>query len=351
MPVVRLRGPLKRLAGDCSEHVLDGRVGRGAAGRARARASGGQGLDPRRARGAAARTSTCSSTASAAGRTRRSTPRTGSTSFPRSREACGSDDRAARRDEEGPVRARGRAGRAVRGDRARVRRRAGRVRAARPALRPRARVRDLAVLRAEDLVRRRPRGRVGAGGGRRAARARRRGARADLGDRAGRGRGHALRRRRPGRAVREPRRRRDLRASTAGSGSIRAGDSWQPGAGGLCLHSIATWPGEPRPARGRHLRRRRVADRRRRRDLAARQRGPRRALPARRRRPRTRSRCACTACSGPPSGPSGCSCSSTAASTAPTTRARRWTDIAAGPAVGLRLPARDRSRPTPTART
>jgi molybdopterin converting factor small subunit len=24
MPVVRLRGPLKRLAGDCTEHVLDG---------------------------------------------------------------------------------------------------------------------------------------------------------------------------------------------------------------------------------------------------------------------------------------------------------------------------------------
>ena len=25
--------------------------------------------------------------------------------------------------------------------------------------------------------------------------------------------------------------------------------SWQPGAGGLCLHSIATWPGDPRGSR------------------------------------------------------------------------------------------------------
>ena len=78
-----------------------------------------------------------------------------------------------------------------------------------------------------------------------------------------------------------------------------------------------------RPARGRHLRRRRLADRRRRRDLAPRQRGPRRALPARRAARRTRSRSACTASSARRRGPSGSSCSSTAACTAPTTRARR----------------------------
>ena len=88
-----------------------------------------------------------------------------------------------------------------------------------------------------------------------------------------------------------------VRRSTGACGSIPAGERWQPGAGGLCLHSIVDLARRAGPARHRHLRRRRVADRRRRRDVAQRQRGHRRALPARGRRPTTRSRSACTACS------------------------------------------------------
>ena len=37
--------------------------------------------------------------------------------------------------------------------------------------------------------------------------------------------------------------------------------TWQPGGGGLCLHSIVPWPGEPDAAGGRDLRRRGMADR------------------------------------------------------------------------------------------
>ena len=34
-------------------------------------------------------------------------------------------------------------------------------------------------------------------------------------------------------------------SSTRRSGSSRRAPEWQPGAGGMCLHSIATWPGDP----------------------------------------------------------------------------------------------------------
>ena len=34
-------------------------------------------------------------------------------------------------------------------------------------------------------------------------------------------------------------------SSTAACGSTRRRPDWQPGGGGLCLHSIATWPGDP----------------------------------------------------------------------------------------------------------
>jgi hypothetical protein len=77
-----------------------------------------------------------------------------------------------------------------------------------------------------------------------AARGRRGRARAHLDDRPRRGRRRRLRRRRPRRAVREPRRRRELGAQPRPVGPPDARD-WQPGGGGLCLHSIATWPGEP----------------------------------------------------------------------------------------------------------
>ena len=88
------------------------------------------------------------------------------------------------------------------------------------------------------------------------------------------------------------------------------------------MHSIATWPGDPSRIALAHLRGRRVALRRRRRDVASWEQGPRAPLRARggargddhalrpQHAPRTRRN------------PSGCSCSSTAASTAPTTPAR-----------------------------
>ena len=106
--------------------------------------------------------------------------------------------------------------------------------------------------------------------------------------------------------------------------------SWQPGAGGLCLHSIVHLAGRAGPAGGRDLRRRRVADRRRRRDVAQRQRRASSRATCPRTRPPTRSRSACTACAARRRGPSGCSCSSTAASIAPTTPARRGPTSARG---------------------
>ena len=98
--------------------------------------------------------------------------------------------------------------------------------------------------------------------------------------------------------------------------------SWQPGAGGLCLHSIATWPGDPsRLAIGISAVGVWLSD-----DGGASWRHGNAGLVPRlrsRRRPgRTRSTCASTTCTGRPSGRSGSSCSSTAASTAATTPAR-----------------------------
>ena len=56
---------------------------------------------------------------------------------------------------------------------------------------------------------------------------------------------------------------------------------WSPGAGGMCMHSIATWPGDPVAHRAGDLGGRRVALRRRWPDVAARQQGPLPALHAR----------------------------------------------------------------------
>ncbi len=49
---------------------------------------------------------------------------------------------------------------------------------------------------------------------------------------------------------------------------------WSPGAGGMCMHSIATWPGDPSRDRARDLGGRRLALGRRRPDVAAREQGP-----------------------------------------------------------------------------
>ena len=78
-----------------------------------------------------------------------------------------------------------------------------------------------------------------------AARGRRCVTRADLGHRRRRGGRAALRRRRPGRAC--------SRATTAGcTWALNRGlwdhptrPDWSPGGGGLCLHTIVPWPGEP----------------------------------------------------------------------------------------------------------
>ena len=53
---------------------------------------------------------------------------------------------------------------------------------------------------------------------------------------------------------------------------------WEPGAGGLCLHSICPWPGDPEPAGDRHLLGRGLAHGRRRKKLAAQRRRPGAAL-------------------------------------------------------------------------
>ena len=120
------------------------------------------------------------------------------------------------------------------------------------------------------FVHRRPGRRVGAGRGRRAARGRRRGARADLGDRApARPTARSTRAATPACCSRA--------ATAARRWELNRGlwehptrPKWQPGGGGLCLHSIATWPGEPDRLAVGDLGRRRVADRRRRRDAGAR---------------------------------------------------------------------------------
>ena len=125
---------------------------------------------------------------------------------------------------------------------------------------------------------------------------------------------------------------------------------WTPGGGGLCLHSIATWPGEPDrlavaiSAAGVWL----TDDggeswRKGNQGLIA-------ALRARGHAARTRSASACIACGARRRGRSGSSCSSTAASTAPTTRASRGTT--SRPGCRPTSASRSRStRPTPTAPT
>ena len=49
----------------------------------------------------------------------------------------------------------------------------------------------------------------------------------------------------PGTALREPRRRAHLERSIAALWDHPTRPDWSPGAGGLCLHTIAPWPGDP----------------------------------------------------------------------------------------------------------
>ena len=120
---------------------------------------------------------------------------------------------------------------------------------------------------------------VGAGRRRRAARRRRSGARADLGHRPWRGRRHPVRGGRSRGPVREPRRRSELGDQRRAVGAalapaMAAGRRWAVPA--LDLHLA----GRSRPAGGRRLGRRDVADRGRRPHLAARQRGAQPRLPS-----------------------------------------------------------------------
>ena len=116
----------------------------------------------------------------------------------------------------------------------------------------------------------------------------------------GRGRGAVpldRRRRRPGR-------------SCPGLREHGSGPHWQPGAGGMCLHTILLDPTDPAPHLHRHLGGRRVPHRRRRQDLAADQ--PRPASPRASPTRTPRSATACTASRMHPSRPERrCSCRST----------------------------------------
>ena len=349
--LVSLRGPLKDLAGGRAEQAVDGATVVRAAARARARPAARSAAGSSTSAASCAATSTSSSTASAAGRRRRSAAADRVEVLP-AISGGAAHDRAAGRDQEGPVRA----ARASPGSPFAVTARAFAGEPVEYAMRDPRSGRLLASVTSpfygpEDLVS--PTTPRASGSRPRAWRCPRAasGARADLGDRGRRGRRPAVRRRRPRRAVR--------RAATAGRRGSSTAALWEhptrpeagsrAAAGCACTRS-STVAGRPGPPRGRDLGRRRVADRRRRRDLAARQRGPRAALPARRHARRTRSSCASTTCTARRGGRSGCSCSSTAASTAPTTRARR------GPtsAPGCRRTSASRSpstRPTPTAPT
>ena len=139
---------------------------------------------------------------------------------------------------------------------------------------------------------------------------------------------HALLRRRAGGAVR-------VDATPASTWSLVEGlwnhpqrPQWQPGGGGLCLHTILLDPERPDADARRHLDRRHVRDRRRRRDVAPVEQRRARRVPARQvpgvRPVRAQGRAVAAR------GRSGCSCRTTGASIAATIAARRWTDIANG---------------------
>ena len=120
--------------------------------------------------------------------------------------------------------------------------------------------------------------------------------------------------------VQVDRRRRQL-ARAAGAARPRLGPSWQPGAGGMCLHTIILDPATPSRMFVGDLGGRRVPHRRRRPDLAA---GRTtactpRASPI----PTPRSATASTGSPCTRRGPTCCSCRSTGTSCAATTRASR----------------------------
>ena len=354
MAIVRLRGQLEKLAGSSELTIEGGHRDRAAAG-ARERALRPRGLDPRRARRAApAHQRLRQRRARRAGHAR-SRRRTRSRSFPRSPAddpIVLTDDRTARRDPQGPLRARGRAGRgSLRSRRARS--------SASPST-------TRCATRAPGACSRRSRRRSGdrGSGSPTASRATATGSRRAAS--------------RCPRAATEALKRIWVIVPGEADGLVYAGGDpgvlfesrddgetwelnqalwehptrprWRRDSGGLSVHSIVPWPGEPRAPRARDLRRRRLADRGRRRDVGARQRGDRRRLPARGGARDARSTSACTISSARRCGPSGCSCSFTAASTAPTTPAARGRTSPPGCRTTSASPSCS-IRPIPTARS
>ena len=103
---------------------------------------------------------------------------------------------------------------------------------------------------------------------------------------------------------------------------------WQPGGGGLCLHTIVPDPRTLEAHARRDLDRRRLPHRRRRHDWRARNEGVRARVPARTSTPSSAS--ACTRSCTIRAARSGCSCRTTGASTAATTAGDSWHDIANG---------------------
>ena len=189
-------------------------------------------------------------------------------------------ERIARRHQEGPDRPASRTGQGLRDRGPRVPGRGRGVRHARSPHRPLPRGRDARPVRPAPLLHRRPLREMGAGGRPGVSCERRRGRRAHLGDRARRRRRGAVVRRRPRRAVPQRRWRQELVAGArvvgrAGAAALESGRRRNVPQLDLPLARRCEAPGR------QHLCRRRLADRRRRQELAAGRQGPGAALSAR----------------------------------------------------------------------
>ena len=182
---------------------------------------------------------------------------------------------------------------------------------------------------------------------------RQRGRRADLGHRARRRRRRAVVRRGAGGAVPQRRRRQDAGRWCRRLWDVPERPQWEPGAGGLCLHSICPWPGDPnRLAIGISVGGR-LADGRCRQKLAARRRAAWCRATSRRRRARTRTRI-CVHNMRARAAPAVDALHAVPRRRLPLRRRRRELDRhrhRSRAALRFRLPARHRSRTTPTARS
>ena len=137
--------------------------------------------------------------------------------------------------------------------------------------------------------------------------------------------GHRLRRRRGRGAVPAPPTAAAAGRSCRGLREHGSGPQWQPGAGGMCLHTIILDPRGRRPDVRGDLGGRRVPHRRRRRDAGSR--STRACCPtaSRPRTPRSGTACTTSRCTRP--GPTRCSCRSTGTSCAATTAATAGSEI------------------------